>query len=39
MAVERKTLRKVGFQTRVENAMKNANNRSKFRAWWWRRTG
>ena len=30
---------KESVKTRVENAMRNVNNRSRIRAWWWRRAG
>ena len=39
MAMEGKTWGKNGFKTRVENAVRNVNNRSRIRAWWRRRAG
>jgi len=30
---------KEGFKMRVENAVRNVNNRSRIRGWWWRRVG
>ena len=36
---EERLWEKEGFKTRVENAMKNVNNRSRIRTWWWRRAG
>ena len=28
-----------GFKARVKNAVRNVNNQSRIRAWWWRRAG
>jgi len=39
MAMEGKIMKREGFETRVENTMKNGNNQSRIRAWWWRRAG